>query len=607
MRRTRSITGRERADRLRRVLLPVQSVLLMLIAAAVAVGVLTRGDPQAARAVAAAPAPGPVEAAVPSPAMSFDTPRPEPTGGVNFTVSPRAAVVPGSSRAADAAVPAPAVRAADDRAMGADDGSGEDLFQFAHARKRPTRPGDAAAEGTGIMPPAGGSSTAIAAPALGPSSPDPAPTAAPTVDPPSPSPSPQTPTRSARRGVVRVAPSSSAGSGAAGGGNRAARRSPGGAAAASTSTPRAASTPAVAPPPPSAAKPRPVESSNDATPLSAPPALPQAPVPTSAPTPAAGRPQPPANNGPTKPSAPGPDATPAEAPRAVNRKQQEIEQLRGRLVEFIPIGYSSSDASKRYVGQGVEQLGWSGFVAEIVTPCLDYGVRRVQLHNPFGVRMKPMELDQYIHAKESGLAWLTDGFVDAWKPVTRGDLTDGRPVEVIAYLGTYYGPDMMPLEDAGDWEAWLARAEESVRPAVEAGMSLAFDSFSTAGIDSYSYRFVQMLKARGVKTYIETWPKRADTFWHDSGVVVAEHWFQRNHTHPNVAARVQLTGDIVRLINKPPGGAHPRDPSWVRAAAVDAISTGYTAAARLRTLDEAGIPLQSVLEEAWVRRYGGFD
>ncbi len=603
MRRTRSTTGRERADRLRRVLLPVQSVLLMLIAAAVAVGVLTRGEPQAARAVAAAPAPGPMEAAVPNPAMSFDPSRREATGGVNFAASRGATAVSGSVGTAGAAVPAPAVPPADDRAMGADDGSGEDLFQFAHARKRPTRPGDAAAEGAHSKPPAGGSSTAVAALVPSPSSPDPAPTAAPTGDPPS----PQTPTRSARRGVVGVAPSNSAGSGAEGGGNRTARRGPGGAAAASTSTARAASAPAVAPPPPSAAEPQPVDLSSDASPLSAPPALPQARVPTTAPPPAAERPQPPAKPDPTKPPAPGPDATPTEAPRAVNRKQQEIEQLRGRLVEFIPIGYSSSDASKRYVGQGVEQLGWSGFVTEIVTPCLDYGVRRVQLHNPFGVRMKPMELDQYIHAKESGLAWLTDGFVDAWKPVTRGDLTDGKPVEVIAYLGTYYGPDMMPLEDAGDWDAWLARAEESVRLPLEAGMSLAFDSFSTAGIDSYSYRFVQMLKARGVKTYIETWPKRADTFWHDSGVVVAEHWFQRNHTHPNVAARVQLTGDIVRLINKPPGGAHPRDPSWVRAAAVDAISTGYTAAARLRTLDEAGIPLQSVLEEAWVRRYGGFD
>lgn len=154
------------------------------------------------------------------------------------------------------------------------------------------------------------------------------------------------------------------------------------------------------------------------------------------------------------------------------------------LIAFFNIGYSANRPKDRMVGQGLKQTGWDGFVQIKVRPLLDWGVRRIQLHNPFGAKEgDTMRLDQYLLAKEAELDWLTDGFVEAWKPVIRGDYTNGEPVEVIGYVGHGFGGEFKRLREAGDLRGYRERAAASIKPLVQAGMSIGFDSASVAEDD----------------------------------------------------------------------------------------------------------------------------
>ena len=300
-------------------------------------------------------------------------------------------------------------------------------------------------------------------------------------------------------------------------------------------------------------------------------------------------------------------------PLAAEPAVSAAERYRSQLVAFYNIGFSSTNAANRHVGRGLSQAGWAGFVANTVRPDLAIGFRRVQLHNPFGDDGDfPMELDQFQRSQEAGLDWLTEGFVEAWKPVIRGDYTDGEPVDVLAYMGTARLEPFESLEEAGDWDAWLARAQEAVRPPIEAGMSLGFDSFSLAEAGSYSHRFTEVLRERGVKFYIETWPRRVTPHWQHTNVVVAESWFQRNSTRDNVFSRSELTGEVVRLLAQPleveEGQNNLRA---LRDRVVDALADGYSASVHPDRLREQVRSLDEVFEAADSRRkivdVGAFD
>lgn len=282
------------------------------------------------------------------------------------------------------------------------------------------------------------------------------------------------------------------------------------------------------------------------------------------------------------------------------------ERYTNQLVAFYPIGWSSTDPGRRHVGWSLRTQGWMGFVQQRIIADLDWGYRRIQLHNPFGDDGEwPMELDQSVRAEAAGLDWLTAGFVEAWRPVTRGDYTGGDPVEVIAYMGTARLSPFLELQADGDWEAWLARAEASVALPLAAGMTLAFDSFSIEAEDSFSFRFAQKLKAQGVKVYIETWPRRPATHWHSTNVMVAEKWFQRNHQSPNVARRSDLTGEVVRLLNQPIDETDL--PNATKLRVIEGLLHGYTVSLRSDRMYEQVPDLDTLLRDIDAFNFAAYD
>ena len=283
--------------------------------------------------------------------------------------------------------------------------------------------------------------------------------------------------------------------------------------------------------------------------------------------------------------------------------------MRSKLIAFYNIAFSSQRAENRHVGRGLTTSGWSGFVDTWIRPDLAIGFRRIQLHNPFGDDGDfPMELDQYQRAQEAGLGWLTEGFVEAWKPVIRGDYTGGESVDVLAYMGTARLEPFESLEAQGNWEAWLARAEESIRLPVEAGMSLGFDSFSLAEEGSYTHRFTEILKKRGIAFYIETWPRRSAPHWQHANIIANEIWYQSNSTRDNVFSREELTGEVIRLMAQEIVAEEGvRDLRPLRTRLIEALSAGYSVAVspvrlkkQIRNLDSlfaAAAAQQAVLSD----------
>ncbi|MEM1108084.1 MAG: hypothetical protein AAGH99_05255 [Planctomycetota bacterium] len=299
---------------------------------------------------------------------------------------------------------------------------------------------------------------------------------------------------------------------------------------------------------------------------------------------------------------------PGDDKKLPNHEAEIVNDYVSKLIAFYNIGFSSSDSTKRHVGRNIERDGWKGFVKKTVRPSLDWGFRRVQLHNPFGDDGEwPMELDQAIRAENEGFDYLTDGFVEAWRPVTRGDYTGGEPVEVVAYLGSYRLPEFEAMESSGDWPGWLGRAMQSVRLPLEAGMTLAFDSFVVAGPDSYAFRFVEHLRHNGHRVYIETWPNRRRTHWRHTNIVVAEQWFRRNHQSGNVVRREELTGEVVRLMAHTFPAAAKTPSAKVLSYVGSALSQGYSVSIHPRNLTQAVESAQELVETISDRRQASFD
>src|SRR5688500_18347304 len=80
----------------------------------------------------------------------------------------------------------------------------------------------------------------------------------------------------------------------------------------------------------------------------------------------------------------------------------EVEEARSplRLISWHTIGYSSKTVADRCVGRDIKRIGWTGFVRRAVQPELEWGCRRVVLHNPFGcLPDENMQFDQVLHAE----------------------------------------------------------------------------------------------------------------------------------------------------------------------------------------------------------------
>lgn len=246
--------------------------------------------------------------------------------------------------------------------------------------------------------------------------------------------------------------------------------------------------------------------------------------------------------------------SPAQAAQAVNPNPVDAEYVRKRVIAWYPIGHSSRDTSVRMVGRNLKKTGWDGFVKQSVLPVLKrYGFKRVMIHNPFGTLPgEAMQFDQYLTAKKAGLNWLTDGFVAAWKPVTASG------VEVIGYLGNpHLDPESQKLLKSKGEKAVFERGWKAIDPLVQSGMSIGYDAAVITGKNSATYHFAQMMRARGLKVYVEARPRIDKPWWFDYPVVAREDTWQKTMpTSPQApnrkfASRADLKSDIVRIARVP--------------------------------------------------------
>jgi hypothetical protein len=228
------------------------------------------------------------------------------------------------------------------------------------------------------------------------------------------------------------------------------------------------------------------------------------------------------------------------------------------------------------------------------------------LHNPFGtLKGEAMQFDQYLHAEAAGLDWLTDDFVKAWRPLTRGD--DGPKIEVIAYLGRFQkDPEFQSLRKAGDTHGWMQRAWRSVRAPLAAGMSVAIDSASVTPKNSPAYRFAALLRTIGVRVYIEPRPDANKPHWHDYPIISTDHhWHRANPANfkgaKHKARNEQLTGEILRIVRNVEGPPPLRN-VWLRKLA-SVVDDGDTIVLPLHRLLNTRNTLTGLLERGrWLQQ-----
>lgn len=255
---------------------------------------------------------------------------------------------------------------------------------------------------------------------------------------------------------------------------------------------------------------------------------------------------------------------------------------RDKVVAFWLIGSSSPRDEDRRVGLNIKRDGWQGFVEQRILPQIQWGVRRVQIHNPFGHRASEgMRLDQYLLAQEQGVVWLVDGFVEAWRPITSGQRT-GEPVEVICYFGSpvIHNP-FKRLYEQGRLDEWRLLLDACIEPALEAGMSVAFDTATGAKKDHPFYAYACELRDRGVRVYLEGLPSRGLPHWWDFNFIIMEHYLRRLDDIHWVAARSSVTGEVLWLVDRVPSGKTRQDMSWGVPHYADILARGYTLNARM--------------------------
>lgn len=204
------------------------------------------------------------------------------------------------------------------------------------------------------------------------------------------------------------------------------------------------------------------------------------------------------------------------------------EAIANRIVAWQTIGGSGGDLADRRIGAhlGIKNGGWARYIERSIIPGIEWGCRRFLLHNPFGsMPYQVMQFDQLLEARDAGLTWLEADFVEAWKPVTSGAY---GPVEVIAYFGTPVADaDFQALYQAGDIEAWMARAWASVQPAIDAGMSIGLDMSTGADAAHPTWLFAKMLRDRGIKVYAEGVPAAGRlSHWLEMNVVLMDKYYQ---------------------------------------------------------------------------------
>lgn len=184
------------------------------------------------------------------------------------------------------------------------------------------------------------------------------------------------------------------------------------------------------------------------------------------------------------------------------------------ILSWNVIGHSAPSNEDRHVGYGIKQTGWAGFIQNYIHAEYAWGIRRFGLHNPFGTSdtekaggVIHMQFDQYLHARAAKLDWLTDDFVWAWSAWIRSN----PDTEVIAYIGSlsfdgHTDPDFERLQQFGEADDYLKRANDSLRPLFDCGMSIAFDTGGRYEKGSPGHAMIELCRSMGVRCYVEPVP-----------------------------------------------------------------------------------------------------
>jgi hypothetical protein len=202
-----------------------------------------------------------------------------------------------------------------------------------------------------------------------------------------------------------------------------------------------------------------------------------------------------------------------------------------------------------------------------------------------------MQLDQLLHAHDAGLEWVDRDFVETWKPITEAG------IEVIAYFGDANGdPDFQKLIDpATHSKAWFDRFFTSIKPALDAGMSIGLDGSATISEDSLVYQAICRLRAMNVPVYVEPRPNKnfrwainfpvisVDAFWHLSNPA------ENNGAIPWAVRNDEMTNDVIRFVQTPPAGKDWNKRDWFPVTIRQILAEGHTAAINFNSLMRDGV------------------
>ncbi|HRK32486.1 MAG TPA: hypothetical protein PLD59_15585, partial [Tepidisphaeraceae bacterium] len=264
------------------------------------------------------------------------------------------------------------------------------------------------------------------------------------------------------------------------------------------------------------------------------------------------------------------------------------------LVEWKTIGGSTRVGANRQIGWNIKAEGWGGFVRKEITPVRSLGMKRLFLHNPFGtLPNQVMQFDQYLEAKASGLTWLTNGFVEAFRPLTDSGM------EVIGYLGSL--PHDAEFTRINKYEDYVDRVRQSIQPLVDAGMSIAFDYVVSAKYDDWAFQVVQSLRDSGVKVYAESRAPAAATFWHSHATIHVESIFQefdpaQNATQAWAVRTENLRGEVLRWVGDPTDGSSRQ--VWQTKTARKILADGHSAMIGYNMLRNDGWTPQRLFDAA---------
>ena len=155
-----------------------------------------------------------------------------------------------------------------------------------------------------------------------------------------------------------------------------------------------------------------------------------------------------------------------------------------RWVLWMPFGRDDTKEFKALYGETGFRPQW--FVDRLGKPSL------------FGSNLR---IDQYSLAKADTRY---KRLIDTW-PATQLFLAGDDEREVICYLGTVIGAPEFDANTASV-ESLTKRMDAELAPYIDAGCSLAFDASALLTKEHWFFGYMQTLKARGVRVYIEAWP-----------------------------------------------------------------------------------------------------